>query len=84
MTNPPTLLYFRGEFLRRAMRDQRVTEAEIRSAVRKEDLGSMDEVEAVVLESTGDVSVVKSLGDGSALGEQLRDQRRGRTGEADD
>jgi hypothetical protein len=56
-----------------------VTEAELRAAVRKERLGSMAEVEAIVLESSGEFAVIESLGDGSALGEALRDQaaRRG-------
>lgn len=80
VTNPPALLYFRGEFLRDAMRRQRVTEAEVEAAVRKKQLGSMDEVEAVVLESSGEFSVIKSVGDGSALGDEIEEQVRRRTG----
>lgn len=68
ITNSPTLLYFRGEFLRDAMRDQRVTENELRGAVRKKNIGSMAGVEALVLEPDGNVSVVTSIGDGSAMG----------------
>jgi uncharacterized membrane protein YcaP (DUF421 family) len=67
LTNDPTLLYFRGEFLRDAMRDQGVTESNLRGAVRKENIGSMNEVEALVLESDGKVSVITSVKDGSAL-----------------
>lgn len=67
ITNPPRLLYFRGEFRRDAMREQRLTRDELRAAVRKRNLGSMDDAEAIVLESNGDVSVIPSLGDGSAL-----------------
>jgi len=58
VTNPPALLYFRGEFVDSAMRKQRVTESEIKSAVRKKQFGSIDEVEAVVLESSGEFSVI--------------------------
>lgn len=82
ITNPPALLYYRGEFLRDALRRQRVTEAEVRGAVRKKQLGSMDEVEAVVLESSGEFSVIRSVGDGSALGETIEEQIRRRTGGA--
>lgn len=67
VTNPPTLLYFRGEILRDAMRDQRVTEDELYAAVRKKKIGSLDEVEAVVLESSGEFSVISSDSDGSML-----------------
>ena len=82
VTSPPTLLYFRGKFLRDALRRQRVTEAEVKAAVRKQQLGSMDAVEAVVLESSGEFSVIQSLGDGSALGETIEEQVRRRTGGA--
>ncbi|MFP4070515.1 MAG: DUF421 domain-containing protein [Desulfovibrionales bacterium] len=77
VTNPPKLLYFRNAFLSETMRRQRITEAEIRSAVRKKRLGSMDAVEAVVLEANGDLSIIKTVGDGSALGEKVEKQIRG-------
>jgi uncharacterized membrane protein YcaP (DUF421 family) len=79
LTNPPALLYHRGQFLRDAMRRERVTEAEIEAAVRKKELGSMAEVEAVVLESSGEFSVIASLGDGSALGKSIQDEIARRT-----
>ncbi|WP_226042457.1 YetF domain-containing protein [Natrinema sp. DC36] len=75
LKNDPALLYFRGEFLRDAMGDQRVTESELRGAVRKENVGSMDEVEALVLEPDGKVSVITSVKDGSALGPVIPDEQ---------
>ncbi|WP_123622320.1 DUF421 domain-containing protein [Halorubrum sp. CSM-61] len=74
ITNPPALLYFRGEFVDREMRRQRVARDEIRSAVRKKDFGSLEEVEAVVLESSGEFSVVGSVENGSAFGEKLEEE----------
>lgn len=62
----PTLLYFRGQFLPLALRRQRVTEAEVYQAVRGSGQGGMEQVEAVVLESDGTLSVVAG-GSGSAL-----------------
>lgn len=67
VTNRPTLLYFQGTFIHESMQDERLTEAELRAAVRKQKIGSMDAVEAIVLESDGSISVIKSVGDGSAL-----------------
>lgn len=69
ITAPPSLLYFRGRFLRDAMRRERVTEAELKTAIRQHGAGSFDEVEAVVLESDGRFAVVKTgkAGDASAL-----------------
>lgn len=80
VTNDPTLLYYRGRYLRDAMRDQRMTEDELQSAVRKAEVGSMAEVDAVVLESTGDVSVVTDPGDESALPDSAEDRPRGPEG----
>jgi uncharacterized membrane protein YcaP (DUF421 family) len=65
----PVLVFYRGEFLRGDMRRERVTEAELRMAVREHGIGSIEEVEAIVVESNGRLSVVPSaqLGNGSAL-----------------
>lgn len=67
LTNSPSLLYFRGGFIRDEMRQERVTENELRAAVRKQKIGSLDDVDAMVLEPSGDISVIPSLDDGSAL-----------------
>jgi uncharacterized membrane protein YcaP (DUF421 family) len=56
----PALLYHHGRFLRDAMRAQRVTEKEILAAARQEGVTDLGEVEAVVLETDGEFSVVHS------------------------
>ena len=58
----PTLLYYKGEFLHDTMKSVRVPKAEILSAVRNASYGSLDEIEAVVLETDGSFSVVQKLG----------------------
>lgn len=69
ITPPPTLLFFRGRVLEDALRREKMTQPELHAAVREQGLGSMDAVEAIVLESDGKLAVVKaeSAGDGSAL-----------------
>jgi uncharacterized membrane protein YcaP (DUF421 family) len=54
----PTLLMRRGRFLHDAMHAQRVTESEILSAVRLEGVTDLEQVEAVVLETDGEFSVL--------------------------
>jgi uncharacterized membrane protein YcaP (DUF421 family) len=68
-TGEPSLLLFRGQFLTSAMRRARVTRDEICSAVRASGCGSLQAVEAVVLETDGSFSVVaeSQAGDRSAL-----------------
>lgn len=55
----PTLLYYKNEFLREAMKSQRVTKSEILAAMRTSSIGSVDAVEAVVLEADGSFSVIE-------------------------
>ena len=54
----PTLLFHRGRFLREAMRAQRVTEDEVLAAAREEGVADLGEIEAVVLETNGEFSVL--------------------------
>jgi uncharacterized membrane protein YcaP (DUF421 family) len=55
----PRVVFHRGRFARTAMRDERLTEGEILAAVRAARVASLDEVDAVVLESSGDLSVLR-------------------------
>lgn len=66
ITSEPTLLFHRGEFLHRAMKAQRVSEEDVRTAVRQHGIGDLSEVEAVVLENNGDLSVIGRDGGGAA------------------
>lgn len=54
----PALLYHRGEFLRDQMRTERIAEEEIRAVVRESGYGSMESVQAVVLETDGELSIL--------------------------
>ena len=73
----PVLLFYQGRFIRGQMRRSRVVEDEVRAVTRQQGIASLDDVEAVVLESDGTFSVVqRSAGSASALGglpDQLRE-----------
>lgn len=60
VTGEPALLYYRGQMLSAAMRKARVTAEEVRAAVRSSGITALDDVEAVVLETDGSFSVVKT------------------------
>ena len=53
----PTLLFSHGEFLRGAMRKERITEEEVRAAIRDQGVTSVEDVDAVVLENDGSLTV---------------------------
>lgn len=55
----PTLLLYQGRILDDALRAERVTEEEVRTAIREAGLSRVSEVEAVVLESSGSLSCVR-------------------------
>ncbi|WP_426957975.1 DUF421 domain-containing protein [Muricoccus radiodurans] len=54
----PRLLLHRGAFLEGAMRAERVTEEEVRAAIRGEGIGDISVISAVVLETDGSLSVI--------------------------
>lgn len=66
VTGEPMLLLYRGALLPDSLRRARVTEDEVRAAVRSAGLASMEAVRAVVLETDGSFSVVRSEGSGSS------------------
>ncbi len=65
----PKLLLFQGEFIGAAMENERLTRGEVCASVRSSGAASLSEVHAVVLETDGSLSVVKTEGttDNSAL-----------------
>lgn len=58
--NTPTLLMVNGEMLQESMKLSRVTEEDILSKLRESNVANLDSVKAVVLETTGNISVLHS------------------------
>lgn len=54
----PSLLFYRGQFKESVMRQQRITRAEVSAAIRASGIPAMERVEAIVLETTGDITVI--------------------------
>lgn len=54
----PRMLTHKGELLKEAMRDERVSEAEIKSALRQQGYTSVEDANWVVLESNGAMTVI--------------------------
>ncbi|WP_437941682.1 DUF421 domain-containing protein [Sorangium sp. So ce341] len=55
----PALLVHRGEVLPRALKQERVVEAELLAAARNHGLTSLSDVEAIILETDGSFSVIR-------------------------
>lgn len=67
MTNEPVLLVDRGEFLADALVKTRVSRADVMEKLRIAGVTNLSSVRAVVLETTGDVSVIR----GDSIDEKL-------------
>jgi uncharacterized membrane protein YcaP (DUF421 family) len=65
----PTLLYHRGRPLPDALRRHRLKEADLHSAAREQGMGSLQDVEAIVLQADGTFAVIgtSAMGDGSSV-----------------
>lgn len=70
----PTLLVYQGQFLRAALKAERITENEILAALREQGLSDVSEIAAVVLETEGSLSILPQLASGSPSA--LRDVQR--------
>lgn len=66
----PTLLVYEGKLLHANMRRERVAEVEIQAALRQQGIQHISEVKAMVLETEGEISVLK--GEGSDISETLK------------
>lgn len=58
----PTLLARRGEFIESALRKQRLTKEEVLAAVRSNGNADIQQIDAVILETDGSISVVVDSG----------------------
>jgi uncharacterized membrane protein YcaP (DUF421 family) len=56
----PKLLFFNSQWLPDAMRQERVTEDEVIAAAREHGIGDLSNVRAVVLETNGTISIIRS------------------------
>jgi uncharacterized membrane protein YcaP (DUF421 family) len=63
VTGEPALLFYEGAFLPNALLKSRVTQDEVRAAVRSAGIYALEDVSAVVLETDGSFSVVQRSGD---------------------
>ncbi len=77
MDNEPLLLMAGQELIREHMRQAHVTESDIRAKLREANVTRMEQVRAVVLESTGDVSVLHADPDAPPLDATLLHGVRG-------
>ncbi len=72
--NTPSLLFYKGQFNEREMRRERLNRDELRAAARKQGVGSLSEIDAIILEASGGFSIIRDIGDGSALSDKINEE----------
>lgn len=70
----PSLLLHRGKVLTQSLRKSRLTEGELLAAIRQAGIANLSDLEAVVLETDGSISVVRK--DPSGISDSLVDLPR--------
>ncbi len=76
VSGKPVLLLYKGEILPEVMKKERITIEEIYVAARAESVAHLHEVEVVVLETTGDITVIPKLQAGGGRPETLKNVLR--------
>lgn len=63
VTNRPTLLLYKGEFIDDVLKRQRITVEEIHLIARRKGFNNLNEIDAIILETTGDITVIPEMPD---------------------
>lgn len=63
ITSNPSLLVYKGEMIRDNMKKERITSEEIIAEAREKGFSSIKNIDAIVLETTGEISIIASLQD---------------------
>lgn len=58
ITNSPTLLVYKGKVIDKAMKDERITIEELYLVARQQGISKIEDIDAVVLETTGILTVI--------------------------
>lgn len=57
----PTLLYYQGEYLDTPLKKERVARSELRTAVRQSGYSRMEDLQAIILEADGTLSIIPDM-----------------------
>lgn len=61
VSSNPTLIFYNGEYIESAMKKERVTEEEVLQSLRKKGLDNLEKVDVIILEATGDISIIEKM-----------------------
>jgi uncharacterized membrane protein YcaP (DUF421 family) len=65
ITSSPSLIFYKGNFLHKAMKRERITIEEIYNASRQKGISTLDEIDMIILETTGEVTIIETITKGN-------------------
>lgn len=74
-TSRPVLLYYKGEFIEKAMRKEKIQKSELIGEARKKGYGNFQEIQIIILENDASFSIIGKLtdSDGATYKEFIQD-----------
>jgi uncharacterized membrane protein YcaP (DUF421 family) len=60
ITSSPSLIFYNGEFLDQEMKKHRITKEEVYSAGRQKGIPNLDNVDLIILETIGDITIIEN------------------------
>jgi uncharacterized membrane protein YcaP (DUF421 family) len=66
ITSSPSLLVYKGEILEDTMKKERITREELKMAARNQGIEDISNVDILILETTGDISIIPKIEGGEA------------------
>ncbi len=61
ITSMPSLIFYKGTFLHQVMKKERITVEEIYSAARQKGISTLEGIEMIILETTGDIAIIEKI-----------------------
>lgn len=77
ITSQPSMLLYKGMVIEENIKKERVTMEELNNAARKKGLSDISEADIVVLETTGDITIIKDLEGSAGTVENIRNPVKG-------
>lgn len=74
ITNSPALLLYKGELNQKVLKRERITREELNVSLRKKGVANLNDIEIIVLETTGEMTIV--LKAQSSVAEILKDVKQ--------
>lgn len=61
ITSQPSILLYKGEMIEENLKKERITIEEINSAAREKGFSDLREIDMIILETTGDITIIKEI-----------------------